>query len=62
MQLRILEFPAKYEKGVYTVSGIPSGDYEKVVFVVKSGDQERSAIVVKNLRIDQSGSSFSPVD
>ena len=57
-----LEFPAKYEKGVYTVSGIPSGDYEKVVFVVKSGDQERSAIVVKNLRIDQSGSSFSPVD
>ena len=50
-----IELPAIYKNGVYTVSNVPAGSFEKMVLVVSAGGQERSALVTEQLVIDKDG-------
>ncbi len=53
------KLPAVYDNGVFTVSGIPVGRYEKLVLVVSDGGQERSALVVTDLEVTATGASWA---
>lgn len=46
---------AVYENGVYMVTNIPVGQYDKMVLVISADSQERSALVVTHLDIDADG-------
>jgi transcriptional regulator with XRE-family HTH domain len=53
-----LKLPAIYDNGVFTVSEIPAGRYEKLVLVVSDGAQERSGVVITNLEVTETGASW----
>ena len=50
-----VELPAVYANGVYTVSNIPAGSYERMVLVLSADGRERSALVVEQLTVDAEG-------
>lgn len=57
-----VKLPAVYKDGVYTVSGIPQGRYERVVFVISADGRELSALVAEQLMFLEDGISFQPVE
>ena len=58
-ELEPIKLPAVYENGVYTVSNIPAGSYERMVLVLSANGLERSTPVVESLVIDADGASWS---
>ena len=56
-----IELPAVYENGVYTVSDVPVGSYERMILVLSAEGQERSAVVVTDLMIEADGGASWPV-
>ena len=52
-----ISLPAVYENGVYTVTNIPTGQYDKMVLVISADGLERSAVVVTHLEIYADGSA-----
>ena len=58
-ELEPIKLPAVYENGVYTVSNIPAGSYERMVLVLSASGLERSTPVVESLVIDADGASWS---
>lgn len=50
-----MQLPAVYKKGVYTVSSVPTGSYEKIILVISSEEQERIAVVAESMTIDADG-------
>ncbi len=60
--MKPMQLPAVYEKGVYTVSGLPKGSYERIILVITSEAQERSAVVAENMMIDAEGASWTNPD
>ena len=50
-----IKLPALYKDGVYTVSNVPAGSFERMVLVLSAGGQERSALVVEQLTVDAEG-------
>ena len=53
--------PVKYSRGVCSISDIPEGVYDKMVFVITDGDKELSALLAENITIEKDGSSYTPV-
>ena len=54
-EMEPVSLPAVYANGVYTVENLPVGTYDRMVLVINADGQERSALVVTNLRIDPDG-------
>lgn len=52
-----ISLPAVYGNGVYTVTNIPTGQYDKMVLVISADGLERSAVVVTHLEIYADGSA-----
>lgn len=61
-EMEPVELPAVYKNGVYTVSGVPAGSFEKMVIVISADGRERSALVVEALTVDAEGASWANVD
>lgn len=61
-EMEPVELPAVYKNGVYTVSGVPAGSFEKMVLVISADGRECSALVVEALTVDAEGASWANVD